>query len=189
MSGQDRDLTAAFLAGEGDAVAAVEGWIKSAAWPYKTRLGHRHEDIVQDALREVLQALSRSSFRGDSSFKTFVWRIANNTCLDQMRSRRRWQWTDLEEVERGTEAMRSAPDTGRRLAAWDLMVRVLSASSEECRRLWAMVAEGLSYKEMSVQLAVSEGALRVRVLRCRKRAIEARDRLLSGGGSAAGAEA
>ena len=37
--------------------------------------------------------------------------------------------------------------------------------------LWALLLAGRSYREMSELLGVGEGALRVRVLRCRRRAI------------------
>ena len=41
-----------------------------------------------------------------------------------------------------------------------------------------MILDGLSYQEMSERLSTAEGTLRVRVLRCRKKAVEARDRLI-----------
>ena len=42
----------------------------------------------------------------------------------------------------------------------------------------SLLFDGLSYREMGEELAVKEGALRVRVLRCRKKAIEVREELL-----------
>ena len=63
------------------------------------------------------------------------------------------------------------------LGAADLLTKVLEQVSEECRRLWQMLFAGLSYREMSETLGVKAGALRVRVLRCRKRAVEVRDEL------------
>jgi DNA-directed RNA polymerase specialized sigma24 family protein len=55
----------------------------------------------------------------------------------------------------------------------------MEETSDECRRLWLMILDGMSYQQMSQRLGASEGALRVKVLRCRKRAIAVRDRLLS----------
>jgi DNA-directed RNA polymerase specialized sigma24 family protein len=52
---------------------------------------------------------------------------------------------------------------------------------DECRRLWRMLVDGFSYREMSDEYGVSEGALRVRVLRCRRKALEVRERLLGAG--------
>ncbi|MBI3949148.1 MAG: sigma-70 family RNA polymerase sigma factor [Acidobacteria bacterium] len=50
--------------------------------------------------------------------------------------------------------------------------------SQECRQLWGMILDGLSYQQMSQHLNVSEGSLRVRVMRCRKKAVAVRDQLL-----------
>ena len=61
----------------------------------------------------------------------------------------------------------------------DLLLRVLERMSEDCRRLWSMVLAGLSYREMSRRTGIAEGALRVRVLRCRKRAVELREELMA----------
>ena len=43
----------------------------------------------------------------------------------------------------------------------------------ECRQIWDGILRGLSYQQLSGELGVSEGALRVRAHRCRKRAAEA----------------
>jgi DNA-directed RNA polymerase specialized sigma24 family protein len=63
----------------------------------------------------------------------------------------------------------------------DLLLRVLDRSSQECRELWRMLLLGLSYREMSQRLEVAEGTLRVRVLRCRERAVSTRSELLGSG--------
>jgi DNA-directed RNA polymerase specialized sigma24 family protein len=41
------------------------------------------------------------------------------------------------------------------------------------------VLAGFSYREMSSRTGIAEGALRVRVLRCRKRAVELREELMA----------
>ena len=48
----------------------------------------------------------------------------------------------------------------------------------DCRRVLQMILGGASYQEMSQQLQAAEGTLRVKVLRCRKRAVELRARWL-----------
>jgi DNA-directed RNA polymerase specialized sigma24 family protein len=45
-----------------------------------------------------------------------------------------------------------------------------------------MIHRGLGYAEMGEQLGVAPGTLRVRVLRCRDRALAERERLASAGG-------
>ena len=56
-------------------------------------------------------------------------------------------------------------ETGARL---EHLARLLPG---ECRTLWALVAQGLSYREMSARLGLAEGTLRVRAHRCRRRAL------------------
>ena len=46
---------------------------------------------------------------------------------------------------------------------------------------WKMIVIGHSYREMSQRLGVAEGTLRVRVLRCREKAVAARHDLLGTG--------
>jgi DNA-directed RNA polymerase specialized sigma24 family protein len=65
-------------------------------------------------------------------------------------------------------------------AELDLLLRVVDRASPDCRDLWKMIVLGLSYKEMSGRLGVAEGTLRVRVLRCRERAIALRSELMAG---------
>jgi RNA polymerase sigma factor (sigma-70 family) len=62
----------------------------------------------------------------------------------------------------------------------DLLLRVLDRVPADCRELWRMIHAGLSYREMSTRLGVAEGTLRVRVLRCREKAVAVRAELLRG---------
>jgi DNA-directed RNA polymerase specialized sigma24 family protein len=58
-----------------------------------------------------------------------------------------------------------------------VLFQIVEQMSGDCRDLWRSIAAGQSYRQMSRQLGVSEGALRVRVLRCRRRALEIRESL------------
>jgi RNA polymerase sigma-70 factor (ECF subfamily) len=46
------------------------------------------DDLVQDTLLKAYEQLS--AFRGDASFKTWLFRIASNTAIDHLRARKRW---------------------------------------------------------------------------------------------------
>jgi RNA polymerase sigma factor (sigma-70 family) len=175
----DRDVVARFLRGEPEAVATLDGWIERAAWPYQRRLANRWDDVLQDVRLEVTRLLGDGKFRGESSLRTYLWRVVSHTCLDQIRSQTKWQWADLETLEQDdgraagpVQPMASDP------AERDLLLRVVDRASQECRELWRMLVLGLSYREMSLRLQVAEGTLRVRVLRCRERAVASRAELL-----------
>ena len=177
----DRDMVTRFLRGDSDAVATLDGWIARAAWPYQRRLANRWDDVLQDVRLEVTRLLGEGKFRGESSLRTYLWRVVSHTCLDQIRSQGKWQFTDLDAVDqedgRSSGSLRMPVDDP---AERDLLLRVVDRASPDCRDLWKMLLLGHSYKEMSLRLQVAEGTLRVRVLRCRERAIALRSELMAG---------
>src|ERR1043165_178784 len=103
MGTDDGEMVTRFLRGEIDAVGTVDGWISRAAWPYQRRLAHRWDDVLQDVRLEITRLLSQGEFRGESSLRPYLWRVISPSCLDQIRADGKRQWTDLEEVEKGTE--------------------------------------------------------------------------------------
>ena len=181
MRTEDAMLVDRYLSGEKEAMATLEGWIHRAAQPYRRRLSGVWDDVLQDVRLEVTRLLRGQAFRGESALKTYLWRVVCHTCLDRIRAHGRWRWTELDALE-DWEADAILSDPGGRMEpeSKDLLLRVLEGMSEDCRRLWSMVLAGLSYREMSRRTGVAEGALRVRVLRCRKRAVELRAELLAG---------
>ena len=175
----EAELIDGFLAGAPEDIRTIDGWVQQAAWPFRRRLGDRWEDLLQDVRLETMRLLQGQRFRGESSLKTYLWRVTNNACVDKIRAQTRVQWEEIEKVDQwGEEPRRLAARQATRDETKDLLLRVLAQMSEECKKLWQMVLNGFSYREMSEALSVSEGALRVRVLRCRKRALAARAELM-----------
>ncbi len=184
MTETDAATIEGFLRGDATAAAAIDDWIARAAGAFRGRLGARWEDLLQDARLEILRLLRRSSFRGESTLKTYVWRVVNHACLHQLRAQRRWRFEETDfDLQPGREP--SPFDSARGREAARLLLRVLERVPQECRELWRMILDGLSYQEMSASLGVAAGTLRVRVLRCRQRAVAARrDLHLPAGGRA-----
>lgn len=181
---EDAEIIEGYLAGEPAAVTTVDGWLAQAASSFRRKLREQWEDVLQDVRLEVTRLLRAGSFRGESSLKTYLWRVASHTCLDRIRAGRRWSFVEFDPASfEGDDAAVAwnPPQSTVWSAERDLLVRVLAAMSEECRRLWRMLIEGLSYREMSERTGVTEGALRVRVLRCRRSAQEVRQQLLEQG--------
>lgn len=174
----DRELIAAYLEGEPEAVAAMEVWIVRAARSYRRRLDHCWDDVLQDLQVEVYRLLAGGRFRGEAALSTYLWRVVSHTCLDRIRSQERSKETEIDEGELAGAAAATLAEQRGWSEARDLVRRVLAEVPEECRQLWKMVLAGHSYREMSAALGVAEGTLRVRVLRCRKKALAVRGRLL-----------
>lgn len=183
-------LMARYLDGDPDAVGTLDGWIAKAASPFRARLAWQWDDVLQAARMEALRLLRQGSYRGDSSLSTYLWRAVNHVCIDHLRRQKQAPTVgveDLAETEPGDEPS----PLGRVIRAESerFLLRVLESTPPECRRLWALILDGQSYGEMSRQLGTSEGALRVKVLRCRRKAVAVREELLHSRGSVRVAEA
>lgn len=170
----DAALAAALAAGEEAAAREVTGWVRRAASPFRFRLGDDWDDAVQACLVEVLSSLAEARYSATGALRGYVWRLTVRTCIDRLRARTRWRWVELDsERDRvAASALADVLESERRAR----LARVMTQISEPCRNLWQLVLAGRSYREMSVLLGVGEGALRVRVLRCRRRAQELLER-------------
>ena len=171
MEADDEQLIADFLRGEKTAIEQIQDWLQQAARRYRQPLAVPWEDVRQELLLEVTDLLQRGAFRGDSRLKTYLWRVANYICLNLLRDQARERWSDLDAAADRLQAPGSSPLEWvlKRESVSDL-TRLMEAMPE-CRELWLMILRGKSYREMSRELGVSPGSLRVKVLRCRRKAI------------------
>lgn len=175
----DQEIIHGFLRRDPQAAETIGIWIARAASPFRRRLASNWDDIVQEVLLEVTRLLERGSFRGESSLKTYVWRVTDHACLKQLRAQTRVQWTNVEVLDDLGSPIENSPFYQlQQKEAERLLLKVMTETSEECRNLWQMILDGMSYQQMSEQVGSSEGSLRVKVLRCRKRALAMRDQLL-----------
>jgi RNA polymerase sigma-70 factor (ECF subfamily) len=182
MLANDQEVVTRFLKGESEAVETVDGWISRAAWPYQRRLADRWDDVLQEVRLEVTRLLDEGKFRGESSLRTYLWRVVSHTCLDQLRSQSKWKLTGLDTLVGPDEPVAPQRGISSRQEDRDFLLRVLDRVPQDCQEMWRMIVAGLSYKEMSLRMGVAEGTLRVRVLRCREKAVSARQDLLGGPG-------
>jgi RNA polymerase sigma-70 factor, ECF subfamily len=63
-------------------------------------VGHPEDtrDLVQDTLLRAYESID--GFRGEASFKTWLFAIATRRCIDHLRARRRWSWDAQEAVRK-----------------------------------------------------------------------------------------
>ncbi|MGB5401333.1 MAG: sigma-70 family RNA polymerase sigma factor [Thermoanaerobaculia bacterium] len=175
----DKDTIRELLAGEPDTVDEVRSWIQLACVPHRNQLGNILEDLEQQVLLELTITLRKGRFKGTSSLRTFVRACRHHRCIDEIRRMSRRTWVDID----GITLQSSTPSILEEITFDEevaLALRVQAEMSEGCRELWNLLQQGLSYREMSRQLGVAEGTLRVRVLRCRKQALDTRARLVEG---------
>ena len=141
------------------------------------------EDIVQDALFSAWRSIS--SFQG-ISFRAWLFRIATNRALDQLRSRKRRpelpldppdddEVTWAEPVAPGPDLTQLAGDR-EALAAVEAALETLPA--EQRTALLLRDVEGFAYEEIAVITSVEIGTVKSRIHRGR---LAVRNTLISRG--------
>lgn len=126
-------------------------------------LGDR--DQMDDVLQEVyIKAFrARGSFRGESSTATWLYRIAYNACLDELRKAGRWQPAELDE-----SLPDPRPEPGDEVALRGDVAAALAALPVEQRAAVLLVdLHGLDYAAAAAALGCPTGTLGARVSRGR----------------------
>ncbi len=174
----DRRAIDGLIAGDAASVRMVRSWIRLAAGRYRRFVANDLEDLEQDVLTSLVTGLANDSFQFASRLETYVSRMVHYKCIDRMRAASRRQWVNVEDLDLVDEDT-SALDVIQQQQMSQLALRVAASLGERCRGLWNMIREGLSYAEMAEKTGVAPGTLRVRVSRCRSKAIAERDRIVS----------
>jgi RNA polymerase sigma-70 factor (ECF subfamily) len=139
------------------------------------------EDVAQEAFVKAYRALG--SFRGDSAFYTWLYRIAVNTARNSIASRQRRPLdyeTELSEGEQSTVAARLKHHDTPEASALSEEIRLtvnqaIEQLPEDLRTAIVLrEIEGLSYEEIAATMDCPVGTVRSRIFRAR----EAIDRAL-----------
>jgi RNA polymerase sigma factor (sigma-70 family) len=135
---------------------------------YETDSGRR-EDLFQEIALGVWQALPR--FRGESSERTWLYRIAHNIAISTLESRRRRDTRELPMPD-SVEQIGRWKDPDRALVVEEQRLAVLAAIQElppVDKQLIVLHLEGLSYQEIEEVSGLSESAIASRLSRIRDR--------------------
>lgn len=139
-------------------------------------LGDREEaaDLAQEAFVKAWQGLS--SFQGESSFATWVYRLTTNVCIDYLRKKKRREavepavslddedsgWAEPADWEGDPQKQLEQSERGNALA------RALERLPEWQRRaLMLRELSGLSYQEIGQALELDIGTVKSRISRAR----------------------
>lgn len=133
------------------------------------------EDVAQEAFVKAYRALG--SFRGDSAFYTWLYRIAVNTARNTMASRQRRPLdyeADLSESEQSVvESRMRHGDTPEAAALSDEIHRTVNGAIESLPEdlrtaIVLREVEGLSYEEIAEAMECPVGTVRSRIFRARE---------------------
>ena len=124
------------------------------------------EDAVQETFLKVQRSIS--SFRGQSSFVTWTFRILVNTCYDLRRSRMRRKEIVPDEREEGALALEPRAPGGHpslRLA----LERAIAQLTQHQREIFLLYeVEGLRHAEIAEMLEISETASKNTLFQAKK---------------------
>ncbi|MBJ69002.1 MAG: RNA polymerase subunit sigma-24 [Acidimicrobiaceae bacterium] len=127
------------------------------------------DDATQEALLSIVRKIS--TFKGESRFSTWAYRVATNSCLDEMRKRKRRPRLGLLEND---EALYSAEKSSRsiedQVADRLLIEEALRLLPDEFRIPLVLRDQvGMNYQEIGDHLSLPEGTVKSRIARARTR--------------------
>ena len=138
------------------------------------------EDIVQEIFMKAFAAIE--SYNSQSSFGTWINRIAVNHCYDYLRRQRSskvtYFWEMSEEGQRQIETHTQSPEEGgldsaEKLALGDLVNKLLGRAPAEDRVILTLKEiEDKSVEEISEILGLKLSTVKVRLHRARKRMVK-----------------
>ncbi len=157
----DDELVSAVRAGAVDAFEALYRRHVGMVYGLAARLtldGRFAEDLTQEVFVRVWQRLE--SFKGDSKFSTWLYRVASNVVVDAMRKR-----NPLVLVEEDMDV----PDTTSTPAMVRDVERQLARLPERARVVLLLHdMAGMTHEEIAEQLDIAPGTSKAQLFRARK---------------------
>ena len=131
-------------------------------------------EVAQEAFLSAWKGMR--FFRGDSSFSTWLYRLASNAAIDFHRRQRRQGGSDgvsLDDEDTFLEVADPAPSPhqqAERLELRDALARGLGALSPEHRQVLLLrELQGLTYEEIAAALELDLGTVKSRIARAREK--------------------
>jgi RNA polymerase sigma factor (sigma-70 family) len=132
---------------------------------YMTKKKDQSEDLVQTVFMRMLK--SRDTFTGSGRFESWMYHIARNILKDQYRKeKRKNDFCDLSDIEDSMDKGALADLRLEKKEELKTLFTAMDKMSEEDKELLVLCRfQELKYSEIAKLLAISEGAVKVRVFR------------------------
>ncbi len=177
---EDRALIEAVLAGDASAYRGLVERYEQRIYAVVYGMVRNQEDardLAQDAFIKAYNNLQR--FRLESSFYTWLYRIAMNVCIDFHRRRKLRRTEEFDEgiAARGSDGsvdqIHRKLDPGKDLERKQLREKIMVALDELPEEQKQIVVlreiDGMSYKEIAEVLDIPEGTVMSRLFYARKK--------------------
>jgi RNA polymerase sigma factor (sigma-70 family) len=181
---EEMRLIRRILAGETQLFEAFFNENQTAVYNLALRMTGSEQDALdasQDAFLKAFHSLS--SFRGDSKFSVWLYRLTSNACLDLLRRRSRRSEVSLTECGDDDEAEpaelsipdeRFCPETelDKKELREAVQRAVVHLPPDFQQALLLREVSGLSYEEIAETLQLESGTVKSRIFRARKKLIQ-----------------
>lgn len=168
-AGRDERLVRRVLDGDRDSFATLMRNHDARLRGLASRLlggdQHRMDDALQEAYLKAYRSLP--SFRGDAAFRTWLYRIVHNACMDELRRGAHWaEPVDMATV--GSFPPSSSPGPELAAATADAVRRALDTLTPEQRATVVLVdGQGFDLNTAAEILGVAPGTIGSRLSRAR----------------------
>ena len=176
---QEAMIVRKVLQGDVNAFEKLVTEYEKAVYAIAQRMTGNPEDAADMTQETFIKAYnSLSSFRGDSKFSVWLYRIANNVCLDFLRSKSRRPTVSLSaEDDDGEETQLDIADESQSpelllesSLTRDAVRRGLDSLPPDYKQILLLrEIQGLSYEEIAAALDIESGTVKSRIFRARKR--------------------
>lgn len=175
MANTDQELAERHRYGDPEAFEEIYSRFGTMVYSLALRMTGKPEDaadLCQDIFLKIYRHLG--SFRGRSSLRTWVYRVAMNCCHSRFRRQRSWRSRlladSVEVLQRVADESRSPEEEAVAQSTVQLVSDALTRLPGVYRQAVVLRdIEGLSYEEIAEVLGIRVGTVRSRIARGRDR--------------------
>lgn len=128
-------------------------------------------DICQETFIKIYRSIK--NFKGESSFSTWIYRVASNVCIDYIRKDKKTisLSDDDNYISETLESPNGDPEKelSRKELSSEISKSLLQINEDQREIIVLRDIEGYSYEEIAQLLDISEGTVKSRIARGRKK--------------------
>ena len=167
---EERRIIAQVCAGDANAFEALVVAYQKQVYNLALRTVGNEEDAA-DMTQEVFLRAYRAlgTFRGESKFSVWLYRLTTNVCIDFLRSRRRHPTVSLTASEDDDEQPQFDLPADERTSPEQQLTRSEMRRADARKILILRELNGLSYAEIGKVLHLEAGTVKSRLFRARRK--------------------
>ena len=172
----DEELILRFYEGDREALAVIFERHKEGVFNFALRMLNNRadaEDIISDTFSRVCD--NRHRFIQNARFKTWLYTISRNACIDKIRSRRKWgsMWFENKDSSEQTQMDFPSADESasqvldRKEMAQHIQTAINKLPSDQREAIILREFQDLAYEEISQILGCSLSNVKILIYRAR----------------------